>query len=100
MSEQFQLILRPIENLQREALNPVERFRTLKWLLYEFDLTLRDLARRLGISVAAFTRRYESRATGGTGTGADFGWLASKDGTEQRVLRQIINDLRSKNHPG
>ena len=53
VADQSRLILQLIENLQRKDLNPVEEARAFKRLMDEFNLTQRDLAERLGKSLAA-----------------------------------------------
>jgi len=50
---QSRLELQLVENLHRKDLHPVEEARAFKRLLDEFNLTQRDLARRLGKSLAS-----------------------------------------------
>jgi ParB family transcriptional regulator, chromosome partitioning protein len=50
---QSRLELQLIENLQRKDLHPVEEAHAFKRLMEEFNLTQRDLARRLGRSLSS-----------------------------------------------
>lgn len=52
-AEQSRLELQLVENLHRKDLHPIEEARAFKRLMSEFNLTQRDLARRLGKSLAA-----------------------------------------------
>jgi ParB family chromosome partitioning protein len=51
--EQSRLELQLVENLHRKDLHPLEEARAFKRLMDEFNLTQRDMARRLGKSLAA-----------------------------------------------
>ena len=53
VAEQSRLALQLIENLHRKDLHPLEEAQAFKRLLDEFNLTQRDLARRLGKSVSS-----------------------------------------------
>jgi len=53
VAEQSRLELQLVENLHRKDLHPIEEARAFKRLMNEFNLTQRDLARRLGKSLAA-----------------------------------------------
>ena len=53
VEEHTRLELQVIENLHRKDLNPVEEARALKRLMNEFNLSQRDLAKRLGKSLGA-----------------------------------------------
>src|SRR5271157_2053158 len=51
--EQSRLALQLIENLHRKDLHPLEEAEALKRLIDEFNLTQRDLSRRLGESLSS-----------------------------------------------
>ena len=51
VAEQSRLVLQLIENLQRKDLHPVEVAQAYQRLMSEFNLTQRDLARRVGKSL-------------------------------------------------
>jgi ParB family chromosome partitioning protein len=53
VAEHARLALQLVENLHRKDLHPLEEARAFKRLMDEFNLTQRDLARRLGKSVGA-----------------------------------------------
>ena len=53
VAEHSRLVLQLIENLHRKDLHPVEEAQAFKRLMDEFNLTQRDLARRVGKSLAA-----------------------------------------------
>lgn len=53
VADHSRLALQLIENLHRKDLNPLEEARGFKRLMEEFNLSQRDLAQRLGKSVAA-----------------------------------------------
>lgn len=54
--EQSRLTLQLVENIQRKDLHPVEEARAFKRLIDEFNLTQRDLASRLGKSLATINQ--------------------------------------------
>ncbi|MHB0888363.1 ParB/RepB/Spo0J family partition protein [Acidithiobacillus sp.] len=56
-SDEEALALGLIENIQREALNPLEEAQALQRLLHEFALTHEDLAEKLGRSRAAISNQ-------------------------------------------
>lgn len=56
-SDEQALALGLIENIQREALNPLEEAQALQRLLHEFALTHEDLAEKLGRSRAAISNQ-------------------------------------------
>jgi ParB family chromosome partitioning protein len=56
VAEQSRLTLQLIENLQRKDLHPVEEAQAFKRLMDEFNLTQRELAARVGKSLAAINQ--------------------------------------------
>ena len=47
-TEEKQLEIALIENIQREDLNPIEEYKAYKLLMYKFELTQEELSKRLG----------------------------------------------------
>lgn len=55
VSEDWALEIALIENLQREDLNPIEESRAYEYLMYNFDLSQEEVAKRVGRSRSAVT---------------------------------------------